>query len=137
MSACITRKLGAINRFSASLQEDREYVVLCADGEGRKMLNQLETWMADRVVGAPQTHFEVSKITIDQYMSGWDSLLFKLNWDLVSAVSGPANLEGILEKLIACLPIWNVRQKLGHPMEPRRELWGRMTHLLTTQRLIT
>lgn len=43
-----------------------------ADGEGRKILNDLGAWMAERVVEQQQTHFKASNVTIRHYKLGWD-----------------------------------------------------------------
>lgn len=59
-----------INRFSAGLKDDREYLERRADKESCKMLSYFGAWMAGRVIEAHQSHFETSKVTIKQHTSG-------------------------------------------------------------------
>lgn len=55
-----TRVQGAINHFSDGVKEYWEDLVRRADEDCRKMLNQLGTWMGERVFEAHQTYFEIS-----------------------------------------------------------------------------
>lgn len=75
MNDSIARVQGAIDRFSAGLQDDRGYVERRADDGGHQMLSPLGTWMAERVVEAQQKNFKASKLTINHYTSGWGSQL--------------------------------------------------------------
>lgn len=67
------------------------------------MLSQLEAWMFERVDEIQQTHFEASKVTIDQYTSGWNSSLKKLKRESASTVSRPVVLTDDLKELFASL----------------------------------
>lgn len=59
--------------------------------------------MAERVVESQQTHFDLSRVTVHKYESGWDSLQKDFRRELASAVSGPVVLTNHLMKLLATL----------------------------------
>lgn len=80
MCESTTRVQGAIDCFSVELKKDREFmklpVLLRQDNEdGREILSDLGTWMAEQVVEAQQTNLEASKVILNQYTTGWDSRL--------------------------------------------------------------
>lgn len=60
-------------RFSAGLKEVCEYVKRRAKEEGQKILNQLGTRMAERIVEAQLKQFDKMMVIINQYIFGWKS----------------------------------------------------------------
>lgn len=103
MRESITRVKGTIDRFSIGLKEDQEYMKLRADEKSCKTLHQIETWMGEREHEAQTIHFKVSKVTITQYTSRWNSRFKELKRELVFVVSGPVVLTKDLEELLASL----------------------------------
>lgn len=70
MDESLTRIRGAIDRFCAGLNKDREYMESLADENGRKMQNQRATCMGEWVVEGLQTRFKAFNVTIKKYTSG-------------------------------------------------------------------
>lgn len=68
------------------------------DEEGRRMLNELEAWLAGRDFEAQKTHLEAFKVRIKQYTFGWESRLKNLKRKLTSAAIGPVVLTDHLKE---------------------------------------
>lgn len=99
----IVRIQGKLNRFSAGLKENLEYMKLYEDKNVRKILNQLWPWTAERFVEAQHKNFYWSKFTINHNMSGGVDRLNQVKQKLVAAVSRLVVPVDNLEKFLAVL----------------------------------
>lgn len=103
MVKSITCVQDEIDRFSAGLKKDPDYMKCRVDDESRRTLNDFGAWVAQRVVQAQQTLFEASKMTVMQYTSGWGCSLKERKRKHTSAVSKPVVLKDHLKMLLASL----------------------------------